>query len=58
MKFRNDWSSNFREKDVENNGYNTYSPGTGADNPLRSVRGQIYLLKITSIYGNFTPIGA
>ena len=31
------------------------SVGSRRDSP---VRGQIYLLKIASIYGHFTPIGA
>ena len=35
MKFGIDWR--FQKKMFENNGYiHVYSPGTGADNPLRS----------------------
>ena len=37
-----------------NGDYNAFTCPSRRDSP---VRGQIYLLKIASIYGNFTPIG-
>ena len=38
MKFGIDWLRCFREKMFDNYGYiHVYSPGTGGDNPLRSI---------------------